>query len=265
MSSEIVTLNVQGELPLIERAHDGRLIRQRAKDGYINATAMCQTVGRPWSRYWETKPAKEFAEALSADTGLAVSTLVQSIKGGDPNLQGTWVHPQIAIHLAQWLSPTFAVQVSKWVMEWMSGGPKVVESLPYHLRRYVANMTAVPRTHFSMLQELTYSLIAPMEADGYTLPEHMVPDISEGRMFCKWLREVKGVDPTSFPTYTHRYEDGRKVQARLYPNELLPDFRKHFQEEWLPNRAGMYFESRDPKAIGYLPKLIEGSKKKDAA
>lgn len=30
--------------------------------------------------------------------------LVQSIVGGIPELQGTWVHPQIAIHLAQWLN-----------------------------------------------------------------------------------------------------------------------------------------------------------------
>ena len=80
------------------------------------------------------------------------------------------------------------------MFEWISGGPKVVERLPYHLRRYVANMTAIPRTHFSMLQELTYGLIAPMEAQGYTLPENMVPDISEGRMFSKWLRD-KGIDP----------------------------------------------------------------------
>jgi len=246
----------QYKLPLIQRNHANTLITQRAKDGYINATAMCQAAGRPWSRYWETRTSQEFVQALSADIGTPISELVQSIKGGLPDMQGTWVHPQVAIHLAQWLSPQFAVQVTQWVFEWISGGPKVVESLPYHLRRYVANMTAIPRTHFSMLQELTYSLIAPLEAEGYTLPENLVPDISEGRMFSDWLRKVKGIDPSTFPRYRHKYEDGRVVEARLYPNELLHDFRKHFHEEWLPNRCMKYFQERDEKALPYLPKLL---------
>lgn len=36
-------------------------------------------------------------------------------------MQGTWIHPYAAIHLAQWLSPQFAVAVAKWTHEWMSG------------------------------------------------------------------------------------------------------------------------------------------------
>ena len=42
------------------------------------------------------------------------------IRGGNPQLQGTWVHPYVAINLGQWLSPKFSVQVSKWVFEWMN-------------------------------------------------------------------------------------------------------------------------------------------------
>jgi hypothetical protein len=243
-------------LPLIERKHENTLITQRAKDGYINATAMCKAANRPWGRYWETKIARDFATALSADIGIPISELIQSVSGGVPELQGTWVHPQVAIHLAQWLSPQFAVQVTQWVFDWISGGPKVVERLPYHLRRYVANMTGIPKTHFSMLQELTYGLIAPMEAQGYTLPDHMVPDISEGKMFSKWLREEKGIDPSTFPQYQHRYEDGRVVPARLYPNSVLADFRAHFHDVWLPQRCEAYFASRDPSALTYLKPLL---------
>ncbi len=251
-------------LPLIQRKHANTLITQRAKDGYINATAMCTAANRPWGRYWETRSSRDFAEALSDDIGLPISELIQSIKGGNPALQGTWVHPQVAIHLAQWLSPQFAVQVTQWVFEWISGGPKVVERLPYHLRRYVANMTAVPRTHFSILQELTYGLIAPMEARGYTLPEHMVPDISEGRMFSQWLRD-QGIEPAMFPTYRHCYEDGRVVDARLYPNNLLAQFRAHFHEVWLPERCEGYFVKRDPKALSYLQGLLPNSSVKEIA
>jgi hypothetical protein len=63
---------------------------------------------------------------------------------------------------------------------------------------------------------------------GYTLPEHMVPDISHGPMYCKWLRDKYGIDTDALPTYIHIYEDGRRVPAKAYPENLLPDFRKHF-------------------------------------
>jgi hypothetical protein len=130
--------------------------------------------------------------------------------------------------------------------------------LPYHLRRYMANYDQVPIGYFSILQELTARLIGPLEIHGYTLRDNMVPDISVGKIFCKWLREEKGLDPDSFLKYDHRYEDGRVVQARLYPIQLLGDFAQHFQEEWLKNRAERYFKERDGAALPYLPKLVGG-------
>lgn len=250
----------QLNLPFIEREHKGALISQRAKDGYVNATALCKAAGKDWYDYRRLKVTEAFLAELSSDTGISGSELIQSLSGGTPHLQGTWVHPYVAINLGQWLSPAFAVQVSRWVTEWMTGGPQVQERLPYHLRRYVANMSAVPKGHFSVLQELTYGLIAPMEAEGYTLPDNMLPDISQGRMFAKWLREEKGLEPNDFPTYRHKYEDGRVVDARAYPNQLISDFRNHFESVWIPLRAVDYFKERDTKAVPYLTKLLPAPK-----
>jgi hypothetical protein len=103
-----------------------------------------------------------------------------------------------------------------------------------------------------MLNEMIFGLIAPLESIGYTLPDDMVPDISEGKMFCRWLREVRGIDTDSLPTYRHEYADGRVVHPKLYPNEVLPDFRKHLHQVWLPTKAEAYFSSRDPKALPFL-------------
>lgn len=139
------------------------------------------------------------------------------------------MHPQVAINLAQWISPEFAVQVTQWVFDWMSG--KVPGgNLPYHPRRYMANLTKVPNGHFSMLNEITIALIAPLEQMGYAMPDHMILDISTGRMFSRWLRE-NGHDPDAMPSYEHEYEDGRRIQARAYPNHVLPDFRRYFVEK----------------------------------
>ncbi|RFC67798.1 KilA-N domain-containing protein [Mesorhizobium denitrificans] len=252
---------MQQHFDLIPHQAQGTVIYQRPDDGYINATAMCLAVNKRFHDYSRLNTTDDFVSALSAETGIPVSDLIVSIKGGDPRLQGTWVHPQVAIHLAQWCSAHFAVKVSQWVYDWMSGkgAPKNAE-MPYHLRRYVANQSNVPVGHFSILTELTMALIAPMEAMGYTLPERMVPDISHGRMFCKWLREKHGIDTDALPTYWHTYEDGRRVQAKAYPESLLADWRKHFREEWLPLRATDYFKGRDSEALQFLPRLLPAPK-----
>ena len=39
-------------------------------------------------------------------------------------MQGTWVHPHVAINLGQWLSPKFAVRVAQIVEDWGRGFPR---------------------------------------------------------------------------------------------------------------------------------------------
>jgi hypothetical protein len=248
---------MQLSLELIPHMVGHEIIQQRAKDGYINATAMCKAAWKNWFDYRRQKMTDPYLAALSTETGIPASELIQSLKGGDVTLQGTWVHPQVAIHLAQWLSPEFAVKVGKWVFDWLSeASPRPRAALPYHLRRYVANAQNVPIGHFSILTELTQALIAPLELMGYTVPEKMMPEISQGRMFCKWLRDKCDIDTDMLPTYTHVYEDGRRVEAKAYPEKLLATFRQHFREEWLPVRAVPYFKERDPLALPFLPKLL---------
>lgn len=134
--------------------------------------------------------------------------------------------------------------------------------LPYHIERYMANRSKIPHTHFSILNEMIFGLVGQMEKDGYTLPDKLIPDISMGLMFCKWLRTDKGIDTNQLPTYKHKYQDGRVVDAKLYPNSVLADFRTHFHEEWLPKRAIEYFKTRDPKALPFLQKLLPSAKLK---
>lgn len=253
----------QLDLPLIPHEYAGEIIRQRSQDGYINATAMCKAAGKNFADYNRIGPTKAYLSALSSEAGLPIAELIQSISGGTPHLQGTWVHPQVAIHLAQWLSPKFAVRVNQWVYDWMSAGlAPAGAKLPYHLRRYVANQKNVPAGHFSVLNEITLGLIAPLEAEGYSLPEKLWPDISQGKMFARWVRDKHNVDTDKLPTYNHVFEDGRpSVPAKAYPNEWLPEFRQHFAEVWLPERAEAYFSERDPKALAHLPKLLPAPKK----
>lgn len=111
---------------LIVRTFNEVNIGQRPEDGYLNATAMCKAAGKKWNNYWRNDGVQEFLEALAASLKMPVArirvteqnqclTYVQ--QGGCPEEQGTWVHPQVAYHLAQWCSPAFAVQVTEWIAD----------------------------------------------------------------------------------------------------------------------------------------------------
>jgi hypothetical protein len=247
----------QYQLSLVPHTYQGSLIQQRATDGYINATAMCHAAGREWSSY--RRSAESFIVALEGSLQIRRDLIIQTIATGANEARGSWVHPQVAINLAQWLSADFAVQVSQWVVDWMSGkgAPTTPMPLPFHIRRYLANQGNVPIGHFSILTELTLCLIGPMEALGYRLPEKLWPDISSGQMFAKFLRDTHGIDTKSMPTYRHDFEDHRgSVWAKAYPEHLLHHFRAHFRNVWLPQRAADYFAGRDPTALSYLPRLL---------
>lgn len=253
----MISKTPQFELALIDRNVDSEVIQQRVLDGYINATALCKASGKSFADYSRLKNTEDFLRELSSDMGIPMSALIQQVRGGTPELQGTWVHPQVAINLAQWASAKFSVLVSKWVFEWMSGNIPNAQKFPYHIQRYLINRTEIPPTHFSIFNEIVFNLIAPMEDLGYELPDKLVPDISQGRMFAKWVRTEKGLEPNSFPTYTHTYPDGRVIPGvKLYPNYLLGDFRDHFHNVWLLERASKYFGERDRNALPYLQKMV---------
>ena len=259
-------LPLPNQLPLIEHSYNGEIIPQRPVDGYINATAMCKKAGKLFNDYHRQKTTKDFLSALSLNTGIPVKStatgipvagLIQTVMGGNEKYkQGTWVHPKVAIHLAQWLSSDFAVQVTEWVFEWMSGN--ISGKMPSHLRRYVANMHKIPNGYFSMLNESVYSLIAPLEQEGYSMPAKLMPDISYGRMFSDFLRS-RGINPQHFPEYTHEFTDGKRppVQARLYPNKYLGEFRDYLSNVWIPKKSASYFQRVDKKALPYLEQIID--------
>ncbi|MEQ1977641.1 KilA-N domain-containing protein [Xenorhabdus sp. SGI240] len=246
----------QLDLPLISREENNVVIAQRAYDGYINATAMCKAAGKLLGHYLENNTSKSFLLALSADIGIPISELIQPVKGGIPDLQGTWVHPQVAINLGQWASPKFAVLVSKWVFDWMTGGKQQKSVMPYHVKRYLINRDKIPPTHFSMLDQMTLKLLAPLESKGYLIPDKLMPDISLGRMFSAFLRD-KGYDPDLFPTYTHEFNDGKRkpVEARLYPNELMTSFNLEVHH-WIRDKSISYFGPRDREALPHLENII---------
>ncbi|MGK2960113.1 MAG: hypothetical protein ACSLEM_04050 [Candidatus Malihini olakiniferum] len=125
--------------------------------------------------------------------------------------------------LAQWLSP-FAVKVSQ-----MSQGQVKFATL-VHIQQYTRKWHKVPHDKFLMLNEIILSLVSLLERAGYVISENMVPDISNGRIFYKWLRTNRGIKPNDFNTNEHEYVDGCVVLVKFYQINFYWGFRKRFHE-----------------------------------
>ena len=59
-------------------------------------------------------------ELENSKVGIPTLELVEINKGG--NHEGSWIHPDLAIQLAQWISPIFALQVSEWIRTLFTNG-----------------------------------------------------------------------------------------------------------------------------------------------
>ena len=114
------------------RDWQGTPIQRRASDGWVNATAMCQAGGKRWNNYERGERTQEYIaalqQALAAETPCAAAvalnratlpSVIEVIRGGRPELQGTWIHPRLAVDLARWISPAFAVWMDGWFLESM--------------------------------------------------------------------------------------------------------------------------------------------------
>ena len=92
------------------------VISSRPIDHYVNATHLCQAGGKKFNDWFRLDTTKELINELSAVAGIPVSGLVDTKHGGNnKTAQGSWIHPDLSIQLAQWISPKFAIQVSKWI------------------------------------------------------------------------------------------------------------------------------------------------------
>ena len=109
--------NALGETKEYEIMLNGVNVLAR-EDGFINATAMCKAGGKKFNEWKRLENTKELINELENESGTPASLLISIKKGNSGKFkQGSWIHPDLAVQLAQWISPTFALKVSRWVRE----------------------------------------------------------------------------------------------------------------------------------------------------
>ena len=110
----------------------------RREDGYWNATKMCQAFGKQFAQYSANAKQKELIHALSVDLSRPKKTenldignptskpgIVDVFTGRPANLQGTWIHPELAIDLAQWLNVQFRIKLNRIINGFMFEGKQL--------------------------------------------------------------------------------------------------------------------------------------------
>ena len=141
--------------------------------------------------------------------------------------------------------------------------------LPNFIQRFVTNIHHIPRTHFSVIGELFITIYGELEKVGYQIPDkaqdgrQMMPDISVGLVFSKFLKERYPEWYKTRQKYMHIFPDGKQKEAYMYPLAALPIFREFVFNVRFPEYADQYFAKRDPLATKYIPIILwlEDSKK----
>ena len=160
---------------------NGVTVLARDSDGFINATALCKAGGKLFANWFRLDSTKELIKCLEDEIQVGHSKndnlnihnhvleiiidnvkmnptlkLIDVKKGG--NHSGSWIHPDLAVQLAQWLSPTFALKVSKWIREIALTGRVVIgdEKNSEELIQLQKDYKKLDDKHRKLLKKKTY-------------------------------------------------------------------------------------------------------------
>jgi hypothetical protein len=109
---ELILKDLGGELNI-----NGIIIKSR-EDGFVDATSLCKAGGKEFKHWHSLDSTKELIKALEQEEILKDGiTTFKSLDISKGRYGGSWIHPDLAVQLAQWLSPVFALQVSRWIRQ----------------------------------------------------------------------------------------------------------------------------------------------------
>lgn len=132
---------------------------------------------------------------------------------------------------------------------------------PAFIQRANKNWDKVDEGYFSVINELAVLVWGRLEREGHIMADRgpdgkeIRPDVSVGRAFSDWLKKCHPALAKNYKFYPHEI-DGKVIEARQYPYDMLPLFRVFVETVWWPERFESYIKLRDPAALQYLPKLL---------
>jgi len=85
------------------------------ENGYINASKLCELGGKRYSNWFRNDSSREIIKIekniIHDKTGEKKEVTIKMLNV-NIHLRGTYVHPDLIIHIASWVSPEFAIKIS---------------------------------------------------------------------------------------------------------------------------------------------------------
>lgn len=81
---------------------------QHGANVMVNATEMAKPFGKYATHWLQNQSTRAFLEELAVVRKSVTADLVVVKQGGN-DIQGTWMHEDVAMEFARWLSPKFAI------------------------------------------------------------------------------------------------------------------------------------------------------------
>ncbi len=159
--------------PIVYNYKGSKISFANGKNVMVNATEMAKTFGKYPKGFLVNKQTKEFLSSLSAVRGISLTELVKVVQGGDPQMQGTWMHEDVALEFARWLSPAFAIWCNDRIKELLKYGMTATQPT---LDEMVNNPDLVIRMATQLKQEREEK--ARLEAENKRIIEETAPAVT---------------------------------------------------------------------------------------
>lgn len=137
--------------------------------------------------------------------------------------------------------------------------------VPAFIKRHNENWDRIEPGYFSVISELAIRLWGRLEMVGHVMADRapdgkqIRPDGSVGKLFAQWLRDYHPGVCAQYKFYKHKTDEW-EGDARQYPRALLPLYIEFVDDVWIPEHSVRYFNTRDPAALPFLPKLLPAPK-----
>jgi KilA-N domain len=224
------------KIKMVPRSVNGIVVEQRVTDGFINGTAICVAHSKDFTQWFRTKETLEIFCALFSDIteisnpvnlqNLDISKLsaikyvemfpglLVSKRGSPQTGGGTWLHPDLAIQLAQWCSPAFAIQVSRWVREWMMTAQNPVNLQQDDIDRIVFRDTLKDEARLRMTSQVKVYLEQIQKYD----------DKKYSGMFFAKVHDLINTVITTETSKQMRYRISQMLGKEVSQQELIRDY-----------------------------------------
>lgn len=87
--------------PIVYDYKGSKISFANGKNVMVNATEMAKSFAKTTKDWLRTNASSEFINSLSAVRQICPTELVKVVQGGSPELQGTWMHEDVALEFAR--------------------------------------------------------------------------------------------------------------------------------------------------------------------